>query len=199
MLTAWLVALLVPGIEQRPPKPPAFRVTLRPLPAPSPRQVPPAVPFAVQSAVAEPVRAQRQTAAAPAAKQAPAVDATEPLPEPAVSDAPAVQQAPTADATELSTAPAASDVPPSPTDDAPLPPPGVKPGGHTLVLAAKVDHDGIVRGLKILVPSNDSIANLTYGLALQSRPLKVNPPIPEGETRWIQVQVEFVNNDSILP
>lgn len=149
-----------------------------PEPAAEPAPAPPAP--AVQAETAEPIR--------PAAGVPPAPPAEKP------ADLPPAQPQP-----ESPPAAEGPGAPPAPDDDAPLPPPGVKPGGSTLVLAAKVDHQGIIRDLKILVPSGDAISNLTYGLALQSRPLKLNPPVPEGQTRWIEVRVDFATNDSVLP
>lgn len=182
-LAAWLAVALIPIPEQREPRAPTFRVTLAskaPERVVAPTPAPPAP--AVQSATADPVR--------------PAPDAS-PLHSPKKQDEPAVPAVPAPAVPD----PATQDPgpPPSPDDDAPLPPPGVKPGGSTLVLAVKVDHLGVVHDLKILVPSGDAIANLTYGLALQSRPLKLNPPVPEGQTRWIEVPVNFATNDSVLP
>lgn len=182
MLAAWLAATLIPFPEQREPQPPTFRVTLASK-APEPAVAPPPAPSApaVQSETAEPVQP-----VPPAPSLPPPEEPTEPsaLPAPAIPAPPAVE---------------GPGAPPAPDDDAPLPPPGVKPGGSTLVLAAKVDHQGVIRDLKILVPSGDAISNLTYGLALQSRPLKLNPPVPEGQTRWIEVRVDFATNDSVLP
>lgn len=181
-LAAWLAVALIPIPEQREPRIPTFRVTLAskaPERVVTPVPAPPAP--AVQSRTADPVRP------APAAPSSSLKNQDEPgvlpAPDPTVPDPATRDPGP----------------PPSPDDDAPLPPPGVKPGGSTLVLAAKVDHMGIVRDLKILVPSGDVISNLTYGLALQDRPLKLNPPVPEGQTRWIEVRVDFATNDSVLP
>lgn len=180
-LAAWLIVTAIPFPERREPQPPAFRVTLAskaPERAAEPAPAPPAP--AVQSKAAEPVR--------PAPQGPPALPSEKP------ADPPPAQPQP--DSPPAAEGPGA---PPTPDDDAPLPPPGVRPGGSTLVLAAKVDHQGIIRDLKILVPSGDAISNLTYGLALQSRPLKLNPPVPDGQTRWIEVRVDFATNDSVLP
>lgn len=177
-LAAWLAAALLPFPEPREPEMPAFKVSLATLDqaaAAAPALATPPAP-AVQSEAAEPVKPQIEA-------PLPAPPAPEPEPAPPAPEAPPAEVA----------------VPPPPDDDAPLPPPGVRPGGNTLILAAKVDHTGTVLDLKILVPSGDAISNLTYGLALQARPLRLNPPVPEGQTRWIEVRADFVNNDSVLP
>lgn len=88
---------------------------------------------------------------------------------------------------------------PPPPEDGPLPPLGVKPFGEDLVLAVLVDHTGLVLRTKILIPSRDATTNITYGLALQNSRLSVDPPLAEGEQRWLTVPMTISNPDSVLP
>jgi hypothetical protein len=94
-----------------------------------------------------------------------------------------------------------ADVPPSP-DEGPLPPPWATPGGSTLVLAVLLGDDGSVLKTKILVPSGDAVANLTFGMALQSArdlQLRIDPPLQPGESRWLVVPVDFGTGAEALP
>lgn len=96
---------------------------------------------------------------------------------------------------------AGADVPPSP-EEGPLPPSWATPGGSTLVLAVLLGADGTVLKTKILVPSGDAVANLTFGLALQSArdlQLHIDPPLQPGESRWLVVPVDFSTGAEALP
>ena len=85
--------------------------------------------------------------------------------------------------------------PPGPdTDsDAPVNPFPVKPYGDTVVVAFKLDSDGRILDSRILVPSMNTLGDMSIRLAAQSNEAKsirytnINPPLQPGETKWIVI------------
>jgi hypothetical protein len=120
------------------------------------------------------------TATLDVASVAPPAEAAPPIP--ASADLPA-----------LPTAGPPTTPPPSPDDDAPVNPFPVKPYGDTVVVAFKIDSDGHILDSRILVPSWNSLGDMSIRLAAQSNAAKsirytnINPPIQPGENRWIVI------------
>jgi hypothetical protein len=154
---------------------------------------PPAVPdpappqnVAMRFAVAAPAPAPAGTTARQSVKApAPASDALPPL---AVS--------------ALPTTP-----PPGPDDpDAPVNPFPVKPYGNTVVVAFKINSDGVILDSRILVPSWNALGDMSIRLAAASNEAKsirytnINPPLQPGETRWIVLPHDWKNpGENSLP
>jgi hypothetical protein len=92
--------------------------------------------------------------------------------------------------------------PPSPDDDAPVNPFPVKPYGDTVVVAFKIDSDGHILDSTILVPSWNTLGDLSIRLAAQSNEAKsirytnINPPLQPGETRWIVIPHAWGRTDA---
>jgi protein TonB len=94
----------------------------------------------------------------------------------------------------LPTAGPPTTLPPPPDDaDAPVNPFPVKPYGDTVVVAFKIDSNGQILDSRILVPSWNSLGDMSIRLAAQSNAAKsirytnINPPIQPGENRWIVI------------
>lgn len=129
------------------------------------------------------------------------------LPPVALPETPVVELAPAAPAVPqltLNQPGIPSAAPPAPPDE--LPGPAYfsdKPGGAVLVLAVQLNSDNIVIMTDIVVASNNPLNDLAFSFA--TRGLKwteVNPPIPPGEYRWLEIRLDNEaqdNNPSVLP
>ncbi|WP_187627816.1 hypothetical protein [Paraburkholderia sp. UCT31] len=74
------------------------------------------------------------------------------------------------------------------------------PGGEVVVLAYKVDSDGRVLDVQIAIPSSHRFNDVAAALALHSQHFtNINPPIPAGETRWLQSRINYQSTTSDLP
>lgn len=186
--------------------------------APAPRSAkgpPPARQVAVQSQAAlatrtpPPAPPQVEIAPSIALEQPARVVPAEPsMPEVKLTPA---QKVPASDAvTELSPEPLASPGsvgavtgrPDAPPDDY-VPPPKTfveQAGGNVLVLGLLLDSKGRVLDLRILVPSYDGSSDLKYAMAVLSNQsfTEINPPIPAGESRWIETRV-YYPKQTIVP
>lgn len=66
------------------------------------------------------------------------------------------------------------------------------PGGSVLVLGLLVNDRGTVVDVRILVPSNRPMEDLTFAFAVRSqRWTDITPPLVPGETRWLELRVPY--------
>lgn len=94
--------------------------------------------------------------------------------------------------------------PPVPDDDMPAPAHyDDAPGGNVAVVALKIDSEGSVTATDILVASNSPLNDLTFAMSsLHTKLTKVDPPIPPGQFRWIEIRLDYTNTaekSNILP
>ena len=95
--------------------------------------------------------------------------------------------------------------PPIPPDD--LPPItsfSDKPGGSIVILAVKLNSDNVVVLTDILVASGTPFNDLALAMGTTGGKWgKVDPPIPPGEHRWVEVRIDYAapknDNSSVLP
>jgi hypothetical protein len=73
------------------------------------------------------------------------------------------------------------------------------PGGPVMVLAVLLDRFGHVHNAKIMVPSYNTIGDLTYLMSLPGTNLSEVPNIPPGEKRWIELRFRYETQTVALP
>lgn len=180
-----------------PVKPKPKRETPKPPPKPAPEPLPPADVDSDSPVLPEPdttppvipstatLEVPQMLTQAPAQAPTPASDALPPL---------AVSAPPTTP-------------PPGPDDpDAPVNPFPVKPYGNTVVVAFRINSDGVILDSRILVPSWNALGDMSIRLAASSNEAKsirytnINPPLQPGETRWIVLPHDWKNpGENSLP
>ncbi len=70
------------------------------------------------------------------------------------------------------------------------------PGGSVLVLGLLVNDRGTVVDVRILVPSNRPMEDLTFAFAVRSqRWTDITPPLVPGETRWLELRVPYATGE----
>lgn len=93
-------------------------------------------------------------------------------------------------------APLLTDLPPPAPDDDKPPPTAYpdKPYGAAVVLAVKVDSNGDPLDVQIVVPSFNSMGDLSFALAAKKiKYTNMQPPPPPGGAIWIEQRIEFVD------
>lgn len=96
------------------------------------------------------------------------------------------------------------DLPPMPPDDRPAPAHFAdKPGGTVVVVAVQLNSDNVVIMTDILVESSTPFNDLAFAMSTKGVKWKdVNPPIPPGEYRWLEVRLDYASppdNTNVLP
>jgi hypothetical protein len=95
-------------------------------------------------------------------------------------------------------------LPPAPPDDLPRPTHFQdKSGGSVVVIAVQLNSDNIVVLSDILVESNKPFNDLALAMGMKGVKWKdVDPPIPPGELRWVEVRVDYAEGaekQNVLP
>lgn len=169
------------------------------------------VPIPIQTTEAPTKRSPRKTPRAESAKEATA-------PPPVADAAPIVEPATVIElkqpGMELPQPTVSGELPPlpgAPATDGPQAPPdsyqppqktySETPGGETLVLGILINETGQAVDSRILVPSHDALADVTWAMAaLRQRFTNIEPPMRPGEQRWLETRAYFPKpKKDILP
>jgi hypothetical protein len=129
-----------------------------------------------------------------------------PVPQPAVTPPEVVAQPPMplSPPKLFFDQPGLPSAPPAPPDDLPAPVHFEDmPGGNVVVLAVQLNSDNHVIATDILVASSTPLNDLAFALSTNGMEWKdVDPPIPPGQYRWIEVRLDYTNGQnksSVLP
>ena len=196
-LMGWPLLHLEPPRKPAPPKKPAVQRVRLHAPAPRPVEAATREQIIIRSETApkKPIVAKKQkpVVVPPVVKPAPAPDVVAPEPVP-----PSIPQL----VFEQTALP--PQLPPAPPDSLPMPTHLQDlPGGTVTVLAVQLNSDNIVVLTDILVESSTPLTDLALALGMRGTRWKdIDPPIPAGETRWIEVRFDAApeaEESTILP
>lgn len=74
----------------------------------------------------------------------------------------------------------------------------IKPGGSILVLGVLLDDSSRAVNAKVLVPSANSLGDVTHAMAHIGRQWSdISPPMQPGEQRWIELRIDNTPNTSL--
>lgn len=218
---------LQPGapVPAKDPEPPRMRVQVSARTATAPAIAPVKAVERLKTAQPEKLRDRAPTKTATTKTEVPRVlsadtvveaQATLP-PQPVVASIPPVATPATAGLPMIGQEPAPQEIPQLVTQapaegagTAPLPEappdgvsttyPHVAPFGKAVVYALLMDSSGTVQDVRIVVPSADPLADISYSMALRGARIQLDPPLAPGELKWMETKIDYRSkNEEVLP
>lgn len=181
------------AVQRVAPKPPSASVQPQSRVSVEPRAIKRSKP-----ARPEPVHEQE---AAPQVRQAPQQDAqaSDPLALLPQQPAPSTGLAQASVPTAAASGPAAP--PETLADYVSTQYPDVRPYGRTVLLLVLIDAEGAVHDVKVAVPSERTLQDLTLALGLRDSTFKhIDPPLAPQEMRWVELRFDYgPSSQELLP